>query len=139
MCLLINPNQEQNNRDLKKWFGNRQIFAYVYKVLAKKPGKDFYRSIFKQNYIWDFRKNKEYQVNRPSKPTKEELNLEEVHYGFHVYTTLEEAKRHCYDRIIVKFRVRRKNIVAIENYYCNKDHNFKELVCRRLEFVKIVK
>jgi hypothetical protein len=139
MCLLISLDQEENERDLKKWFGNRTKFTYVYKVLKKQQNEDFYRSWFHNGFIWDFRKGKVFQVNRDSEPTEEELTNREINKGLHVYTGLEKAKRSKgFFSTIVKFRVEKKDIVAVENYYDNPEYNFKEAVCRKLTFVKVI-
>jgi hypothetical protein len=146
MCLHIKLEQSQNEKDLNHWFGSRKRFAYVYKVLRKWPDEDIYRSIWYPYFIWDFKIQKIYRVNRSSKLTKEELSYGEIYEGFHVYTTLEEAKsqRYTYSKeTIVKFRVLKEDIVAIQNNIQNNKYlyekkNFKEAVCKRLEFVKIL-
>jgi hypothetical protein len=138
MCLLISPYQELNDRDLKRWFGNRKKFAYVYKILYKSPDEDFYRSENYRNFKWDFKNQKVFQVDRPNRPTKFELKTEEINTGLHVYTNLETAKKNRYCKVIVKFKVLKEDIVAIENYYCGEEFNFPHLVCTKLEFVKIV-
>jgi hypothetical protein len=152
MCLRIKSDQEQNERDLNKWFGNRKKFAYVYKVIRKWKNEDFYRSIHR-DYIWDFKVQETYQVDRNSKPTQKELDSREVNIGFHVYASLKTAKkdfyytsrkdtyhkdRHCTNTRIVKFRVQREDIIAVDNGYLDEEFNFDELVCDRLEFVKVV-
>jgi hypothetical protein len=141
MCLRIKSDQVQNERDLNKWFGNRTKFAYVYKVLIKRTYEDFYRSACFLDYIWNFRKEKVFEVSRSPKPGKEELDYGRINKGLHVYVNLEEAKKNKYSyNTIVKFRVRKEDIVAIENNRGNRRvyHNSKELVCTRLEFVKVL-
>jgi hypothetical protein len=141
MCLYITNNQDQNNKDLKRWFGRRQKFAYVYKVLQKRASENFYRSSWHPEFIWDFSKQKEYQVDRDPKPTEKELYSREIHKGFHIYTSLKEVKYHKSTfRPIVKFRVNKEDIIAIENDYDDpEEHNFSEAVCRKLTFVKVLK
>jgi hypothetical protein len=138
MCLYINREQSQNEKDLKRWFGSRKRFAYVYKVLRKNEDEDFYRSFHYCDYIWNFRKQKVYQVDRDSDPTEEELDLREIDFGFHVYTSLEEAKAEYSsynyykpDSAVVKFRVSKKDFVAV-------DYFEDTAVCRKLEFVKVL-
>jgi hypothetical protein len=139
MCLWIKSNQERNERDLNKWFGNRKKFAYVYKVLRKRPDEDFYRSLVKVDFKWDFKNQKIFQVNRPLKPTFWELSDRKIDEGFHIYTSLKEAKRRkgSYG-IIIKFRVRKENIVAVDNDWDREKDNFKQAVCTKLEFVKVL-
>jgi hypothetical protein len=141
MCLHIKPDQTQNEKDLNKWFGSRTKFAYVYKVLEKSPYESFYKSIYRSYFKWDFKKQQIYQVDRPLKPTKEELESGEIYIGFHVYTNLEVARinKVCDYDIVVKFQVKREDIVAVENDYFNKDYNLEELVCRKLTFIEVVK
>jgi hypothetical protein len=143
MCLEIKSNRKENTKDLDKWFGNRTKFAYVYKVLEKRTEELFYRSLFFGWFIWVFDKQKVFQVKRSSKPTKIELYWGEISDGLHVFTSLETAKKDFYythrkDARIVKFRVRRKDVVAVENGYTKDKHNFNEAVCTRLEFVKVI-
>jgi hypothetical protein len=131
MCLYIQPDQEENDKDLKKWFGNRKKFAYVYKVLRKWPSEDFYRSAV-YSFIWDFRKQKVFQVDRDPKPTGLELHFGDIHKGFHVYTSLEAAGPCTHPNYkIIKFKVFKKDIVAVNTCSC-------EAVCIRLEFVKVL-
>jgi hypothetical protein len=140
MCLLIKSDQKENERDLNRWFGNRTRFAYVYKILRKWTDEDFYRSVCR-DFIWDFEKQKVYQVCRYKKPTEKELKAGIVNKGFHVYTSLKEAKRHRYSYaydIVVKFRVKREDLVAVDNDWIIEEDNLKQAVCTRLEFVKIV-
>jgi hypothetical protein len=148
MCLYISSDQNQNEKDLKRWFGSRKKFAYVYKILRKYSYEDFYRSEYYPSYKWDFSKQKVFQVDRPNKPTYGELShlsifknptYGEIHYGLHVYTNLKEAKRFFpSDKTIAKFRVKKEDIIAIQNDMSRKENNFKELVCRKLTFVKII-
>jgi hypothetical protein len=139
MCLWIKQDQEENKKNLNKWFGSRKRFAYVYKILRKWPEENFYRSPV-YDFKWDFKKQKVFQVDRPNKPTKEELNYGEIHKGLHVYTSLKKAKENqnfsC--DTIIEFKVSKENIVAIEINWSDKEDNFQELVCRKLEFVKVV-
>jgi hypothetical protein len=140
MCLRIKSDQIQNEKDLNRWFGSRKKFAYVYKVLRKWDDEDFYRSLWHPEFIWDFSKQKVYQIDRVSGLTKDELDRKVVNEGFHVYTSLEIATFNCgscFEKI-AKFRVKREDVVAIENNYNNKELNLKELVCTKLEFVRIV-
>jgi hypothetical protein len=145
MCLWIRNNQEENDKDLKEFLGDRQEI-YVYKILYKNPDKDFYRSEYYE-FFWDFKKQKVYKIDRPLKPTKEELsygedgiNWGEIHKGFHVYTDLETAKATCgyYRREIVKFKVLKEDIVAINNNWFFSKKYLKELVCRKLMFVEVL-
>jgi hypothetical protein len=142
MCLWIQPDQDQNEKDLKKWFGNRKKFAYVYKVLRKWSCESFYRSLLYGNFKWDFEKQKEFQVDRDLKLTKSELLSEQINKGFHVYTSLKLAKSWISNEpnsVIVKFKVRKENIIAIQNSsFISEKYRFKELVCTRLEFVKVI-
>jgi hypothetical protein len=140
MCLKIKLDQKQNKKDLKKWFGNRKKFAYVYKILEKEC-LGHYISVFRRNFAWDFNKQKVYQVDRPSKPTQIELEKQAINKGLHVYTSLKAAKIYkiCACDVIVKFRVRREDIVAVDNNRVNKKYNLTQAVCRRLEFVKVLK
>jgi hypothetical protein len=137
MCLYIKQDQKENNKDLKKWFGRRTKFAYVYKVLGKKQDESFYRSIHFPNFIWDFNKQKIFKVNRSSKPTKEELKWK----GLHVFTSFRVAKiftDYMRGEEIAKFKVSDEDIVAVENKLYHQ-FSSEELVCTRLEFVEIVK
>jgi hypothetical protein len=140
MCLLIQRDQEKNEKDLNRWFGSRTKFAYVYKRLRKWPThkKGLFRSpVFE--FIWDFNKTKTYQEDRSNKPTEWELETARVHKGFHVYVNLETAKKekiYC-DEVVVKFRVNKENIVAIENRSI-PNYSFLELICTKLEFVKVI-
>jgi hypothetical protein len=146
MCLFIKPDQEENEEDLRrwfkshhKWFGVHKGFAYVYKVLVKKPNEDFYRSPRFPDYKWDFNNQKVFQVRRSHKPTQEELENRSIEIGLHVYTHLESMKPYLdSNEVVVKFRVRKENIVAIENNYKVKKYNFEEAVCTKLEFVKVI-
>jgi hypothetical protein len=141
MCLWIKFNQEENERDLKKWFGSRKKFAYVYKILRKYPDEDVYRSEYHSNFKWDFKKKKTFQIVRSLKPTKEELRDKEINKGLHIYTSLEEAKYHLFysNSKIIKFRVDKEDIIAIENEGRSHGYeNFREAVCKKLTFVKIV-
>jgi hypothetical protein len=139
MCLFICSDQERNKRDLKKWFGSRTKFAYVYKVLKKDPYESFYRSIC-HNFIWDFEKQKVFQVDRDPNPTEFELEVRQIREGLHVYTSFKEAKLKRYpytSDIIVKFKVLKEDVVAIRNNYCFKNR-FTQAVCKKLIFVKVV-
>jgi hypothetical protein len=147
MCLSINPDQIQNEEDLNKWLGRRKNFVYVYKVLRKRPNEDFYRSAWYKNFIWDFSKQKVFQVDRSPIPTKDELDWGGIVDGLHVYTSIKGVKKdflyngynsHHKNVVIVKFRVNRKDVVAVENYYIDKEDNFQTAVCKKLTFVKIV-
>jgi hypothetical protein len=149
MCLYTRSDQSQNKKDLNKWFGNRKKFAYVYKILVKIPGEDFYRSEYFSNFIWNFSKQKVYRINRSSNPTKEELSYGErwtgmsfgrIDKGFHVYTNLETAKAiySHYRRKIAKFKVFKEDVVAVNNNWFFSNRCLKEAVCRKLTFVKII-
>jgi hypothetical protein len=131
MCLWIKSDQKENDKDLKKWFGSRKKFAYVYKVLIKSIDEDLYRSAV-YSFIWDFNNQKIFQVDRDPKPTGLELHFGDIHKGFHVYTSLEAA-RPCTNPNykIIKFKVLKKDIVAVNTCSC-------EAVCTRLEFVKVL-
>jgi hypothetical protein len=132
MCLEISPYQDQNELELEKWFGSRKKFAYVYKILQKYSCEDFYRSEYYPSYKWDFSKQKVFQVDRPNKPTYGELFHRRIKFGLHVFTSLNEVK-YWEPKVggIVKFRVRKEDVVAVDNFN-------NEAVCTRLEFVKIV-
>jgi hypothetical protein len=142
MCLHISQDQSQNEENLKKWFGSRKKFAYVYKVLQKWPDEHFYRSFYHPNYIWNFSKQKVYQVDRPLRPTKEELEENilldffrkygAIRKGLHIYTDLRTTRYYLgKNRTIAKFRVNKKDLVTVNN-------TTNEAVCRKLTFVKIV-
>jgi hypothetical protein len=133
MCLYIKSDQYLNERDLKKWFGNRTKFAYVYKRLHKWSEENFYRSLVYNHFKWDFSKQKVFEVRRDPKPTEEELRYRRINEGLHVYTNLETARRDGYGNSVVKFRVNKEDIVAIDSIYTEK-----EAVCTRLEFVKVL-
>jgi hypothetical protein len=139
MCLWIESDQSQNEKDLKKWLGSRKKFAYVYKILVKREEESFYRSLVYSDFIWDFSKQKIFQVDRDPKPTELELEVRRIYKGLHAYTNLETT-RSCLEKnnVVVKLRVRKEDIVAIENHYNDKDFDLKELVCTRLEFVKVI-
>jgi hypothetical protein len=143
MCLWIKQDQEENDKDLKKWFGNRKKFAYVYKVLRKWPEENFYRSSVYSNFIWDFSKEKVFEVRRSRKPTKKELGRTKISDGLHIFTSLETAKKyfystHCKNAIIAKFRVLKEDIVTVENNWELEKNNRRQAVCTRLEFVKVI-
>jgi hypothetical protein len=133
MCLHICLDQKKNEKILKRWFGRRQKFAYVYKVLQKRSNEDFYRSTLYQNFKWDFRKQKIFEVDRSSKPTEKELYFAKINKGLHVFTSLEKAEsyRSFLDEVIVKFRVNKEDIIAVESY-------IREAVCKRLGFVRVL-
>jgi hypothetical protein len=139
MCLLINPDQSQNKKDLDHWFGSRKKFAYVYKFLRKTtklPGNLGQSIVYKSPYFeffkWNFRKQKIFQVKRSYKVTEDELDLGRICVGLHVCTSLKEAKRKKYPSdIIVKFKVLKKDIVAVDN-------SCREAFCRKLTFVKVL-
>jgi hypothetical protein len=145
MCLHLKSDQVQNEKDLNRWFGNRKKFAYVYKRLRKHNYESFYRSPIYE-FVWDFKKKKVFEIDRSSKPTKFELETATIRKaatirrGFHVYISLEMANREKIysNEVITKFRVYKDDIVAIENGRACKGHNFKELVCKRLEFVRVL-
>jgi hypothetical protein len=140
MCLFIKSDQDRNEKDLKRWFGSRTKFAYVYKILRTWPETPSYKSVWYSNFEWDFNKTKIYQVIRPAKPTKDELKIGEIGKGFHVYASLKTAKEvrggNLFE-IVVKFRVNREDIVAIQNNRTPR-FNLTELVCTKLEFVKVI-
>jgi hypothetical protein len=131
MCLYISLYQDQNELELENYFGSRKKFAYVYKILRKEDHEDFYRSPI-YDFVWDFKIQKVYQVDRDPNPTEFELEVRQIREGLHVYTSLEAA-RDSLERLntIVKFRVLKENIVAINNFQ-------GEAVCRELEFVKVL-
>jgi hypothetical protein len=134
MCLRIKPDQIQNEKNLKKWFGSRKKFAYVYKILRNYSGESFYRSIWFPDYFtWHFKEQKIYQENRPNTPTEYELSFKKINKGLHVYTSFKEAKRHqiYFGEAIVKFRANKEDIVAVNNSH-------REAVCTKLTFVKII-
>jgi hypothetical protein len=142
MCLCIKKDQSQNEKDLQNFIGDQKEIL-VYKILEKLRHEDFYRSFHYFDYIWDFKNQKTFEVNRVSIPTVEELNYGAIEEGFHVYTDLGKAQAECYYvtqivHKIVKFKVLKEDIVAIENGLSWKDHNFKELVCTRLTFVEVI-
>jgi hypothetical protein len=130
MCLDINKDQEENERNLNKWFGSRTKFAYVYKILRKNKSEDFYRSATYDRFIWDFSRQKVFEVDRSSKPTKMEILTGLIGEGFHVYTskisTIERTSG-----VVVKFRVKREDLVAVNIFN-------KEAVCKKLNFVKVI-
>jgi hypothetical protein len=139
MCLWIESDQEKNEKDLNKWFGSRKKFAYVYKILKKYPDEDFYRSKHYQHFIWNFKKQKVYEVVRDLKPTENELKRRYINFGLHVYTDLETLKVYPDpDEVVVKFRVKREDIVAIQNHCIYDKYKLNELVCTKLEFVKVL-
>jgi hypothetical protein len=140
MCLYIKKDQGKNDRDLNQWFGNRKKFAYVYKILIKNKKESFYRSYYYNNFIWDFSKEKVFEVYRDLKPTIFELGNESIDWGLHVYTSLKEAKDICSSlaEAIIKFRVKKEDIIAIENGWYRKEDNFKQAVCTKLTFVKVI-
>jgi hypothetical protein len=139
MCLLISPDQNRNEKDLSHWFGSRKKFTYVYKFLRKTtklPGNFGQPIVYKSPYFeffkWNFRKQKIFEIKRPSKPTEYELGSGNICMGLHVCTSLKEARRKkYYNDIIVKFKVLKEDVVAVNNYY-------NEAVCTRLEFVKVL-
>jgi hypothetical protein len=132
MCLEISSYQDQNELELENYFGSRKKFAYVYKVLWKWDIEDFYRSLIRFSFIWDFKNRKIFQVNRSHRPTKYELRYNAIDFGFHVYTNLGKAEESKgLFGIIVKFRVDKEDIVAVNNFR-------EEAVCRELEFVKVL-
>jgi hypothetical protein len=139
MCMRIKSDQEQNERDLYEFInGRKEIF--VYKILQN---GSFYTSLYHPEFIWNFSKQKIYEVDRPPKPTNKESKDTYVSLGLHVYTSLEEAKYRIrtgfYDHFtIVKFKVRAEDIIAVENGWTCNSTNFLEAVCTRLEFVEIV-
>jgi hypothetical protein len=144
MCLYIKKDQEKNERDLNNFLRDCEK-VYVYKILRKGIYRGFYRSIHYPNCIWNFKKQKVYWIDRSSKPTEYELNLGEISQGLHVYVSFRIAQeyfRHFYsclsDLVIVKFRVNKRDIVAIQNDWIFEEPNFKQLVCKRLEFVEVV-
>jgi hypothetical protein len=141
MCLYIKRDQTQNEKDLNKWFGNRKKFAYVYKILLKEDGESFYRSLNYNNFIWDFKNQKTFQVGREPKPTIFELNRERINWGLHVYTSLKIAQENqfYFEMVTVKFRANKEDIVAIENDgHSHRYKNFIEAVCKKLTFVKVM-
>jgi hypothetical protein len=139
MCLWIKSDPIENELDLKRWFGSRTKFAYVYKVLRKWPKRSSYKSVWYSEFTWNFNKQKVYQVDRDLKPTRDELKIGEIGKGFHVYTDLKIAKEVCsLFEVVVKFRVSKKNIIAVQNNRTEDRFNFTELVCQRLEFVKVL-
>jgi outer membrane receptor for Fe3+-dicitrate len=136
MGLYIKQDQEENERNLNRWFGSRKKFAYVYKILVKQEDENLYRSFTFSDFIWDFSRQKVFEVERPKKPTEFELNPDgldfgEIHKGFHVYTSLEAAGPCANNYITVKFKVLKEDIIAINNLY-------GQAVCRKLTFVKII-
>jgi hypothetical protein len=141
MCLEITNNPKQNEKDLQRFINNREEI-YGYKTLRKLPEENFYRSLCHSYFIWNANYRKIFQNPRSSRPTEKELKLERIRKGFHVYTELERAKSmkgyNPKNRAVAKFRVKAQDIVAIENNWPNKELNFNELVCRRLEFVGII-
>jgi hypothetical protein len=148
MCLYIKRNQEENKRDLQDFLGDQEEL-FVYKVLQKRPDENFHRSTVYNDFIWNLSKQKVFQVNRSNKLTEVDLERGEVSYGFHVYTNLETAKesKHYCDHTIVKFKVLKKDIIAIENradtpINCldlrQPTPNFQRLVCRKLTFVEVL-
>jgi hypothetical protein len=134
MCLHISYDQEQNEEDLQDFLGNRKNI-FVYKVLIRRLYENFYRSFYRPEFEWDFRKQKIYQVDRPNKPTKDELYNSQIEKGLHVYTHLNMARYfreiHEGSETIAKFRVERKDIVAVNNGY-------HEAVCTKLTFIKVL-
>jgi hypothetical protein len=135
MCLWINPDPKKNKLVIQSFIRDWNEI-YVYKVLQKWPHENFYRSWVYRGFIWDFRKQKEFKVDRDSKPTGSELLYGSIETGLHVYTRLTGTKYFCTIGLgckaaIVKFRVRKEDIVAV-----GVDSN--TAVCKRLEFVEIV-
>jgi hypothetical protein len=142
MCLCIKKDQYQNEKDLQNFIGDQEEIL-VYKILEKRDYEDFYRSLQYFNYTWDFKKQKTFEVNRDSIPTVEELKYGAIEEGLHVYIDLgkAQAKWGSSTQIvqkIVKFKVKKENIIAIENDLSWKDHNFKELVCTKLTFIEVI-
>jgi hypothetical protein len=141
MCLFISHCQGLNEESLRNFLDGRKE-VYVYKVLQKWPDEDFYRSLHR-DYIWDFKVQEIYQVDRNSKPTQKELDSGEVHIGFHIYGDFDKtikifAIHRAYldinvNVVIAKFKVKAENIVAVEP--CA----YEELVCTKLEFIEVVK
>jgi type IV secretory pathway VirB6-like protein len=138
MCLKIKSDQEENERDLKLFLKEKKK-VFVYKIIQKAPYESFYRSLI-FDFTWDFEKQKVFEIERSSKPTEFELTHNVVGKGFHVFVSLENTKEHqCYlNTVIAKFKVDKEDIIAIGNNYNCWEDNFKELVCTRLEFVKVI-
>jgi hypothetical protein len=132
MCLWINFEEEKNDTSLQEFLKDQKEI-YVYKVLTKEENEEFYRSLCFPKFIWDFSKEKIYQVNRSSKPTDKELFCGRIETGFHVYTSFGAAKREsdC-DSTIVKFQVKAENIIAVDCFSTNK------LLCTELEFIEVL-
>jgi hypothetical protein len=142
MCLYISSDQEQNEKELKRWFGSRKKFAYVYKILLqKRDNEEFYRSLIYDDFIWNFSEQQVFLENRSLRPTKEELVYKQINSGFHVYISLEEAKCWNFDKadlVIVKFKVNKEDIVAIDKDWEKEEDNIKQAVCTKLEFIKVL-
>jgi hypothetical protein len=137
MSIEIKSSQKDNKEDLQEFLGDQQE-VYVYKVLRECSSKNYYRFSY-QSCIWDFSKQQVFQIDRSSRPTEEELKKGEIYKGYCVYTNLESAKlqRFYCDGVIVKFKVDKKDVVAVENNCCF-GLNFESLVCRKLTFVRVV-
>jgi hypothetical protein len=137
MSIEIKSNQEENKEDLQNFINDRKEI-YVYQVLRECSSKNHYRFSY-QSCIWDFSKQRIYEVDRPSRPTEKELKKGEIYKGYCVYTNLESAKfmKFYCDGVIVKFKVDKEDLVAIENNCCF-GLNFESLVCRKLNFVRVV-
>jgi hypothetical protein len=137
MCLYLRFDKNQNEKDLQAFIGDQEEID-VYKILRKDDDENFYRSENYPDYIWDFSKQRIFQVDRPSRPTGYERNDGCIEEGFHVYTSLKVAEDYRWDdcTVIVKFRVRAEDVVAVEN---DRDYNnFQELVCTKLIYVEVV-
>jgi hypothetical protein len=139
MCVYIKQDPDWNKIDLQNFIEDREEID-IYKVLQKYNDENFYRSFHYSSFIWDFKIQKTFQVNRPLRPTEVELYDGQIHKGFHVYTSLEVAKSYrLYNyTVIVKFRVKAEDIVAVENDYYREEENFQELVCRKLTYVEVI-
>jgi hypothetical protein len=139
MCVYIKQDPDWNKIDLQNFIGDREEID-VYKILQKCNNEKIYRSFHYSSCIWDLENQKVFQVDRPSRPTGYELNDGGTGEGLYVYTSLEIAENYrLYDHtVIVKFRVKAEDIVAVENDYYREEENFQELVCRKLTYVEVI-
>jgi hypothetical protein len=156
MSLTIEQKKTKNKEQIHNLFIDRDEI-YVYVLLEKRQlGQNFYISEQIDNSpqnFWNLYKQKVFEIDRPTDPTKGELESSKFNGGFHTFPYLRELlllSMGKLDQPIARFKASEKDIIAVSHinnhhpttikfnnsiYKQLKPDQYTKVICRKLEFV----